>query len=133
MENNLVIFEYDKRHSDELGEFLNNVSLVRAGDFDTVVLAISEHFIRPANGIHVRIREHDRNNTNFMILLGLYHPLASGLEKKPYQNPPDKREGRTSRRQKRNWKGALPTGGCPLHSLTSNLSFRIRSIPSEKS
>lgn len=77
MENNMVIFEYDKRYPDELCEILNNVNLVRAGNFDVGILAISEHFIRPANGIHVWIREHDQNNTNFMILLGyiiLSHP-----------------------------------------------------------
>lgn len=77
MENNMVIFEYDKRHPDELCEILNNVNLVRAGNFDVGILAISEHFIRPANGIHVWIREHDQHNTNFMILLGyiiLSHP-----------------------------------------------------------
>jgi hypothetical protein len=53
------------------------VNLVRAGNFDVGILALSEHFIRPANGIHVWIREYDRNNTNFMILLGyiiLSHP-----------------------------------------------------------
>ena len=77
MENNLVVFEYDKRHPDELHSILSNVSLVRAGDFDIGIFAISEHFIRPANGIHVWIREHDAINTNFMILLGyiiLSHP-----------------------------------------------------------
>jgi amino acid transporter len=77
MENNMVIFEYDKRYPDELSGILENVNLVRAGNFDVGILAISEHFIRPANGIHVWIREHDRNNTNFMILLGyiiLSHP-----------------------------------------------------------
>ncbi|MDR1221574.1 MAG: amino acid permease [Tannerella sp.] len=77
MENNMVIFEYDKRYPDELREILDNVNLIRAGNFDVGILAISEHFVRPANGIHVWIREHDRNNTNFMILLGyiiLSHP-----------------------------------------------------------
>ena len=70
MENNMVIFEYDKRHPDELCDILDNVNLVRAGNFDVGILAISEHFFRPVNGIHVWIREHDENNTNFMILLG---------------------------------------------------------------
>jgi amino acid transporter len=77
MENNMVIFEYDKRHPDELYEILDNVNLVRAGNFDVGILAISEHFIRPRNGIHVWIHEYDQNNANFMILLGyiiLSHP-----------------------------------------------------------
>ena len=77
MENNFVIFEYDKRQPEELRNILSNVNLVRAGNFDVGILAISEHFIRPVNGIHVWIREQDENNTNFMILLGyiiLSHP-----------------------------------------------------------
>ena len=70
MENNLVIFEYDKRYPEELSRIIENVNLVRAGNFDVGILAISEHFIRPASGIHVWIREYDEDNTNFMILLG---------------------------------------------------------------
>lgn len=77
MENNMVIFEYDKRYPDELHQILGNVNLIRAGNFDVGILAISEHFMKPRNGIHVWIREHDGNNTNFMILLGyiiMSHP-----------------------------------------------------------
>ena len=77
MENNLVIFEYDKRHPEELSRIIENVNLVRAGNFDVGIFAISEHFIRPASGIHVWIREYDEKNTNFMILLGyiiMSHP-----------------------------------------------------------
>lgn len=77
MENNLVIFEYDKRYPEELVRILENVNLVRAGRFDVGILAISEHFIRHVGGIHVWIREYDEKNTNFMILLGyiiISHP-----------------------------------------------------------
>ena len=70
MENNMVIFEYDKRNPEELSRIIENVNLVRAGNFDVGIFAISEHFIRPASGIHVWIREYDENNINFMILLG---------------------------------------------------------------
>jgi hypothetical protein len=77
MENNLVIFEYDKRCPEELTAILSNVNLVRSGNFDVGILAISELYFNPTNGIHVWIREHDDNNTNFMILLGyiiMSHP-----------------------------------------------------------
>ena len=70
MENNMVIFEYDKRHPEELDNIISNVNLVRAGNFDVGIFAISEHFVRAASGIHVWIREYDGKNTNFMILLG---------------------------------------------------------------
>jgi len=77
MENNLVVFEYDKRYPEELSAILSNVNLVRAGNFDIGILAISEQFFKPTNGIHVWLREHDEMNTNFMILLGyiiMSHP-----------------------------------------------------------
>ena len=77
MENNMVVFEYDKRYPNELDNIISNVNLVRAGNFDIGILAISEHFVRTTNGIHVWIREYDGKNTNFMILLGyiiMSHP-----------------------------------------------------------
>ena len=77
MENNFVIFEYDKRNPEELSNIISNVSLVRAGQFDVGIFAISEQFVRTSNGIHVWLRDHDGKNTNFMILLGyiiISHP-----------------------------------------------------------
>jgi hypothetical protein len=77
MENNMVIFEYDKRKPEELNNILDNVNLVRAGCFDIGIYAISDNLIKFDNGIHVWIRDRDGKNTNFMILLGyiiMSHP-----------------------------------------------------------
>ena len=77
MENNMVIFEYDKRNPNELNNILDNVNLVRAGSFDIGIYSISDNIIKFKNGIHVWIRDHDDKNTNFMILLGyiiMSHP-----------------------------------------------------------
>ena len=77
MENNMVIFEYDKRNSEELSNILDNVNLVRAGSFDVGIYALSENIVKFKNGVHVWIRDHDGKNTNFMILLGyiiMSHP-----------------------------------------------------------
>ncbi|MDR0364473.1 MAG: amino acid permease [Bacteroidales bacterium] len=77
MENNLVIFEYDKNHPDELKRVFDNINLAKAGDFDICIFAGSEHATRYKNGIHVWIRDTDGKNTNFMILLGyiiIAHP-----------------------------------------------------------
>jgi hypothetical protein len=77
MENNMVVFEYDKRKPAELDRIIENVNLVRAGDYDVCIFAGSDHMMRPDNGIHVWIRETDEMNTNFMILLGyiiMSHP-----------------------------------------------------------
>ncbi|MDR0796137.1 MAG: amino acid permease [Tannerella sp.] len=77
MENNLVIFEFDKRNLNELSPILENVNLVRAGNFDIGIFAISVYNNKPKNGIHVWIREYDTINANFMILLSyiiMSHP-----------------------------------------------------------
>ncbi|MDR2585181.1 MAG: amino acid permease [Prevotellaceae bacterium] len=77
MENNLVIFEYDKGQHHELSRILENVNLVKAGNYDVGIYAISKRAVVPKLGIHVWIHDLDDKNTNFMILLGyiiMSHP-----------------------------------------------------------
>ncbi len=77
MENNMVIFEYDKDKPDELNDIIDNFKLVNAGNFDVCILASSPHPIRYKNGIHVWIKSIDEENANLMILLSfiiLGHP-----------------------------------------------------------
>ena len=77
MENNMVVFEYDKTQPEELGRILENINFVRAGDFDICIFAHGIAPIRYRNGIHVWIRNTDEKNTNLMILLGyiiMAHP-----------------------------------------------------------
>ncbi|MDR0749307.1 MAG: amino acid permease [Tannerellaceae bacterium] len=77
MENNMVVFEFDKNHPDELERILDKINLARAGNFDICIFAGSTYPIRNKNGIHVWIRETDEKNTNLMILLGyiiMAHP-----------------------------------------------------------
>ncbi|MDL2291660.1 amino acid permease [Bacteroides sp. OttesenSCG-928-F21] len=77
MENNMVVFEYDKAHPEELARVFDNINLVRAGNFDVCIFGGSAYPIRNKNGIHVWIRATDEINTNLMILLGyiiMAHP-----------------------------------------------------------
>jgi hypothetical protein len=77
MENNMVIFEYDKTKPEELNRILDNINLARAGNFDVCIFAQSHYPIRNRNDIHVWIRSTDEKNTNLMILLGyiiIAHP-----------------------------------------------------------
>ncbi|MFW6309952.1 MAG: amino acid permease, partial [Prolixibacteraceae bacterium] len=77
MENNMVIFEFDKENPQNLGDIIDNFALVRAGDFDICILAGSDKTIQYRNGIHVWIRSTDSENANLMILLSfiiLGHP-----------------------------------------------------------
>ena len=83
MENNMVVFEYDRNNSEELKRIVANINLVRAGNFDICIFCNSIAPIKYRNGIHVWIGTTDDINTNFMILLG-YIIMAHPDWKKSY-------------------------------------------------
>ncbi|PLX06526.1 MAG: amino acid permease [Marinilabiliales bacterium] len=70
MENNMVIFEYDKEKPEDLSHIVDNFALVNAGRFDVLILASSRRGIKYENGIHIWISSTDSSNANLMILLG---------------------------------------------------------------
>ncbi|HQH24014.1 MAG TPA: amino acid permease [Bacteroidales bacterium] len=69
MENNMVIFEYDKENPENLGEIIENTGLIAAGDFDICLLASSRKEMIFRNGIHVWLDFHYPENSNLLILL----------------------------------------------------------------
>ncbi|MFP4488026.1 MAG: hypothetical protein ACLFN1_01855 [Bacteroidales bacterium] len=69
MENNMVIFEYNKENPGELKEIMENHALVNAGNFDVCILASAKRRIVFQEGMHVWIRSTDEYNANLMILL----------------------------------------------------------------
>ncbi|MEN8186861.1 MAG: amino acid permease [Bacteroidota bacterium] len=77
MENNMVIFEFEKGNHEGLKEITENFRLVNAGNFDVCILASDRKTINHDNGIHVWIKTTDNENANLMILLSfiiLGHP-----------------------------------------------------------
>ncbi len=77
MENNMVIFEFDKDKPDNLPEILENFALVRAGNFDVLLVGSSRIQKLPGDDIHIWIKGNDSENANLMIMLGfiiLGHP-----------------------------------------------------------
>ena len=77
MENNMLIFDYDKEEPDDLDIIIDNYRIVNAGDFDICILAVSRKPIFYKNGIHVWIKTYDELNANLMILMSfiiLGHP-----------------------------------------------------------
>lgn len=77
MENNMVIFEYNKDNPENLKDILDNFSLVNAGNFDICILGSSAKSSIFKKGIHVWINTLDSENANLMILLSfiiLSHP-----------------------------------------------------------
>ena len=69
MENNMVIFEYDRDNPESLQEIVENFSLVNAGKFDVCIFGSTKRSVNFKNGIHVWIRSNDYENSHLMILL----------------------------------------------------------------
>ncbi len=69
MDNNMMVFEYDKSNPKELEQILDNFKLVKAGNYDLCILGSSHKRFNFKKGIHVWIRSFDYQNSNLMILL----------------------------------------------------------------
>lgn len=69
MENNMVIFEYDKENPENLPEIIENIRMVKAGEFDICLLAASKKDMVYKSGIHVWIDSEDPYNSSLLILL----------------------------------------------------------------
>jgi hypothetical protein len=113
MENNMVMFEYDKSCPDELIRILENINLVRAGDFDVCIFANSTTPIKYRNGIHVWIKTADEKNINLMILLG-YIIMAHKEWKKSYIKIFNICSGCQSNTVKRELEELIATGRLPI-------------------
>lgn len=77
MENNMMIFEFDKENHENLKQIIENIPLVKAGKLDVCVLGSSRRQVNFRHGIHVWIKNYDIENSNLMILLSyiiLGHP-----------------------------------------------------------
>jgi len=78
LDNNMIIFEFEKDKPEGLNQIIDNYALVRAGEFDVCILCSSSQIINPKQEIHVWIKSIDFENSNLMILLSyiiLGHPF----------------------------------------------------------
>lgn len=83
MENNMIIFEFDKKQPENLKKVIENFALVNSGRFDICILACSDKPMIMRNGIHIWIHSLDTENSNLMILLSfiiLGHPELKKTE-----------------------------------------------------
>ncbi len=70
MENNTILFEFDKNDPENLTQIIDNYSLVRAGEYDVLVLGSAVSAFNFGNDIHIWLTPYDEENANLMILLG---------------------------------------------------------------
>jgi len=69
MENNMVVFEYDKENPENLGEIIENIRLINSGNFDICLLASAVRDMVYSKGIHVWINLSEPENASLLILL----------------------------------------------------------------
>jgi hypothetical protein len=115
MENNMVIFEYDRDDRDSLREIVDNYSLVNAGKFDVCILGSSKRSINFKNGIHVWIKSNDYENSHLMILLSFIiqgHPAWRKSQITIYDVCSQAQEEET----RRNLEELVKTGRLPITS-----------------
>jgi hypothetical protein len=82
-DNNMLMFEFSRAHPEDLGQIVENYSIIRSVNFDTVILGSTEKGFGYHNQMHIWITPTDYENANLMILLGyiiLGHPEWSNCE-----------------------------------------------------
>jgi len=67
--NNLLLLEYAKLHPENLDDIISNFNLIKAIDFDVMILATSERGFGHHKEIHIWITSNDYENANLMILI----------------------------------------------------------------
>jgi len=115
MENNMVIFEYDRENPDNLKEIVENFALVNSGMFDVCIFGSSKRSINFKNDIHVWIRSSDYENSHLMILLSFIiqgHPAWRRSEIKIFDVCRQENEEET----RKNLQDLVKTGRLPITS-----------------
>jgi amino acid transporter len=69
LDNNLALFEYDKKDPVNLEQIAENYPLVRSGNYDVCILGGSNRGVNFHEGIHIWVRRVDYENLNLMVLL----------------------------------------------------------------
>ena len=76
-DNNMMMFEFSRDHTEDLNQIVDNYSIIRSVNFDTVILGSTEKGFGYHDQMHIWITPTDFENANLMILLGyiiLGHP-----------------------------------------------------------
>ena len=137
MENNMVIFEFDKEDPENLRSIAENFSLVTAGDFDVCIAGTSHKQFEFKDGIHVWIRSIDADNANLMIMLSfiiLGHPDWHRANIKIFETcKPDKVLETQKRMEDLVQTGRLPITAKNIEIIPETEAVNIKALINEKS
>jgi amino acid transporter len=137
MENNMIIFEFDKENPVNLSDIIENFALAHAGNFDFCILATSSKKIRYKGDIHVWIKSSDTGNANLMILLSFIiagHPdwRKAGIKIFDICKPDQIAETR-KRREELVVSGRLPITAKNIEVITEQPEVSSKSLINQKS
>jgi amino acid transporter len=137
MENNMVIFEFDKENPDNLREIIENTGLVKAGRFDICILASSRKDMNYKNGIHVWIDHRYPENSSLLILLSFIisgHPDWKKSSIKIFETCGQDNYGEIKSGLNNLVKtGRLPITGKNIEIIKEQPGMTIKSLINEKS
>jgi len=137
MENNMVIFEYDKHHPESLKAIIDNFSLVSAGRFDVCIMSSSPKAINYKGGIHVWIKSSDAENANLMIMLSFImtgHPDWQRAEIKIFEScKPERMDETRANMEKLVQEGRLPITMKNVSLIPEEEGVNLKSVINEKS
>ncbi len=137
MENNMVIFEFDKEKPENLEHIIDNFGLVKSGNFDICILGTAAKQIEYNSDINVWIRSIDADNANLMIMLSfviLGHPDWKKANIKIFETCKPGHEKETfERMEELVQSGRLPITSKNIQIITEKENVSIKSLINEKS
>ena len=136
-ENNLLLFEFSRVKPDNLPDVVDNYTLIRAVDFDVLILCSSERGFGLKQQIHVWLTAADFENANHMVLLA--NIIASHKDWKRGKiavfavYPEENMEQDTRKLLGMTESGALPISGKNISFIKQPKDVDLRTIMKEKS
>lgn len=137
MENNMVIFEFDKSNPENLPRIIDNFALVHAGTFDVCVVGSSQRKITRGEEIHIWIRKFDTENANLMIMLGFIiqgHPFWQKSNIRIFNvSSPEEQEKNKADLEYMLQSGRLPITMKNIEMISESQDSNIKEVINEKS
>jgi len=137
MENNMVMFEFDKENPKGLPGILDNYALINSGGFDVCILATSKRSIDFTKEIHIWIQSIDTENANLMILMGFIitgHPVWKKSRIRIFEICSEESLDKTRERMKQLLlEGRMPITEKNLEIIVQQTGVSSKSIINEKS
>lgn len=135
--NNLLLLEYSKLHSENLDDIIHNFNLIKAIDFDLMIMGTSERGFGHRKEIHLWITSNDYENANLMILIAYiimgHEDWTDGTIKIFAMYPNQELENEKNRLQMLIETGRLPISPSNIELIARDETVDTRSIINEKS